>query len=121
ISLRPGGEGEKAPEELMIARFFALLQQWLRVIGIFDILESIVASGVAGNELVTMVDAQPIRRGFERKRLAGVVGRDGVAVGLENNAKLPRGPDLRDRGDIERMQRQGPEIWPLFVPCLDRL
>ena len=33
IGLRPRGEGEKAQEELMIARFFALLQQWLRVIG----------------------------------------------------------------------------------------
>ena len=48
IGLRPRGEGEKAPKELMIARFFALLQQWLGVIGVFDILESIVASGCGG-------------------------------------------------------------------------
>ena len=51
IRLCPRGEREKAHEELVIAGFFALLQQWLGVIGVFDILEPIVASGVAGNEL----------------------------------------------------------------------
>ena len=37
--------------------------------------------------VVTVVDAEPIGIGFQRERLAGVVGRDGVAVGLEKNVK----------------------------------
>ena len=35
IRLRLGGEGEKTPEELMIAGFFPLLQQRFGVIGVF--------------------------------------------------------------------------------------
>ena len=52
IRLRPRREREKAHEELMIAGFFALLQERLGVIGVFDILEPLVPSGMAGNELV---------------------------------------------------------------------
>ena len=89
IGLCPRREGEKPHEELVIAGFFALCEEGFGVIGVFDILEAIVASDVAGNERVPVVDAEPIGIGFERERLAGVVGRDRVAVGLEGNAKLP--------------------------------
>ena len=61
---------------------------------------------MAGNELVTQIETQPIGIGFQRQGVAGVVGGDGIAVGLEGNAKLPGGADLGHGGDIEGMQRQ---------------
>ena len=64
IGLRPRREGEKAPEELMIAGFFPLLQQGLGVIGVFHILEPVVASRMAGNERVPVVEAEPIGIGL---------------------------------------------------------
>ena len=76
------------------------------MIGVFNVLEPIVASGVAGNERGPVVEAEPIGIGFERERLASVVGGHGVAVRVQGNAKLPGGADLRDRGNIKRMQRQ---------------
>ena len=50
IRLRPRREREKAPEELVIAGFFPLLQERLGVIGIFDIVEPVVLSRMASNE-----------------------------------------------------------------------
>ena len=104
----------------MIAGVCPLLQQGLGVIGVFHILAPIVASSMAGNERVSGVEAEPIGRGFERERLASVVGRDGVAIGVEGNTKLPGSAPLGHRGDSEGMQRQRTERQPLFVPCLDR-
>ena len=57
VRLCPRRQREKPHEELVITGFFALLQEWLGVIGVFNILESIVASSVAGDELVTPIDA----------------------------------------------------------------
>src|SRR5262245_13739666 len=91
IGLRPRGEGKKAPEERVIAGFFALLQEWLGMIRVFHILEPLVPSGMAGNELVPQIDAQSIGVGLERQSVAGILGGDGIAVGLQGNAKLPRG------------------------------
>ena len=51
IRLCPRRERQKPQEELVIAGFFALLQERLGVIGVFNVLEPIVASGMAGNEL----------------------------------------------------------------------
>jgi hypothetical protein len=41
-----GREGQKAPEELVIAGFFALRQEWLGMIGVFEIPMAVIAAGV---------------------------------------------------------------------------
>ena len=76
------GEGKKPPEELVSAGFLAVLEQRLGMIGVFNILETIIAARMAGNELVAPIEAEPVRIGFEGEELAGVVGGDGIAVGL---------------------------------------
>src|SRR5215471_18671982 len=106
VCLGPRRQRQKSQAELVITALFAVLQERLGVIRVFNVLEPIVASGVAGNERVPVVEAEPIRRGFQRERLAGRVGRNGVAVCIQGNAKLPGGADLRDRGNIKRMERQ---------------
>src|SRR5215471_6427899 len=67
IGLGARREREKAHEDFMISGFFALLQQGLGVIGIFDILESVILAGMAGNELVPEVNTQAIRIRFQRQ------------------------------------------------------
>ena len=116
VGLGPRRQRQKPQEELVSAGLFAVLQERLGVIGVFNVLEPLVASGVAGNERVPVVEAEPIGRGFERECLAGVVGWHGVAVRVQGNAKLPGGSDLRDRGGIKRMQRQRAQRRPLLVP-----
>ena len=71
---------------------------------------------MAGNELVPLIETQAIGIGFQRQGVAGVLRGDGIAVGLDGNAKLPGGADLGHGGDIERMQRHGTQRRPLGVP-----
>src|SRR5262249_59223614 len=115
---RPRRESEKAPEELMSAGFFPLLQQRLGVIGVFHILEPIVASSMAGNKRVPVVEAEPIGISFEREHLASVVGGGGVAIGVEGNTKLPGGAHLGHGGGIEGLERPGAERDAPRVPTL---
>jgi len=64
VRLSPRGQREKPHEELVIAGFFALLQEGLGVIRVFDIRVPVVPSGMAGNELVTEIETQAIGIGF---------------------------------------------------------
>src|SRR5205823_6624796 len=75
-----------------------------------------VPAGMAGNERVPVVEAEPIRVGFERQGLAGIRGWHRIAIGIEGNAKLPGGSDLRHRRDIEWMQWQGAQPRSLCLP-----
>ena len=43
------------------------------MIRVFHILEPIVVSGMAGNELVPQIDAQAIWIGFQRQGVAGIL------------------------------------------------
>src|SRR6266851_10324309 len=116
IRLGPRRERKKAHENFVITGFFALLQQGLGVIGIFDIGVPVVPSGMAGNELVSKIETEAIGIGFQRQGVAGVLRWDGIAVGLDGNAKLVGGADLGYSGNIERMQRHGPQRRPLGLP-----
>ena len=116
IRLGPRREGEKAPEERGIARFFALGEEGWGVIRLCASLEAIIASDVASNELVPVVETAPIGRGFAREGVAGIVGRPRIAIGVEGNATLPGGSDLRHRGGITRMPRQRAQRGALLLP-----
>lgn len=116
VRLGPRREREKPQQEFVIAGFFALLQQWRGVIGVFDSCVPIVPSGMASKERIPLGETQAIWRGCERESLAGRVGRDGRTVGIDGNAELPGGSDRRHGGDSERRQRHRTHIRPLFVP-----
>src|ERR671931_453915 len=73
VRLGPRRQRQKPEKELVRAGLFAVLQEGFGVIGVFNVLEPIVASGVTGNERGPVVEAEPIGIGFERERLAGVV------------------------------------------------
>jgi hypothetical protein len=112
----PRRQGQKPQEELVVASFFAMLQERFGVIGVVNGLEPLVASGVPGNERVSVGEAESIGISFERERLAGGVGGHGGAVRVQGNAKLPGGADLGHGGNIKRMQRQWAERRPLLGP-----
>src|SRR5262249_25843033 len=88
----------------------------LGVIRVFHIFEALVAAHVAGDELITVVEAQAIGIGFERERLPGALRGDGVAVRLDGNTKLPGGADLGHGGNVKGLQRHRPQRRPLGLP-----
>ena len=89
------------------------------MIGVFEIAMAIVAAQVSGDELVLVVETEPVGIGFEGEGLSGQVGRDGIAVGVEGDAKLPGGAYLRDRGDIKGCSGQRAEMGLFALPKLD--
>ena len=55
-----GREGEEALQELLMTGASALCEEFARVVGIFEVAVSVVASGVSGDEFVIVVDAQAV-------------------------------------------------------------
>jgi hypothetical protein len=57
----------------MVTRLFALFEQGLGVIGVFEVTMAVVTSWVLGHERVLAVDAEPIGIGVEGEGLSGEV------------------------------------------------
>ena len=69
----------------------ALFEQDLRMIGVLDILTPIEAAHVTGDELVLMVQTEPIGVRFDGEQLSGIARGYRVAIGVEDDAELTRG------------------------------
>ena len=65
VVLRVGIQGEEAHEDLLVTGSFSLSEQFLGMIGIFKVFVSVIGSCMTGNELVPMIDADPVRIAFE--------------------------------------------------------
>ena len=64
-------EGQKAHEDLVIAGFFALLEQGLGMIGVFDVEVAIVTAGMTRHELVLVIETEAVGIGFQGEGLPG--------------------------------------------------
>ena len=91
------------------------------MIRILDVLVAVIAARMAGDQLVVMIEADPVGIGFQRQLSAGILGRHRVAVGIERHAELARCPDLGDGGDVEAVMGQRVEIGPLIFETHNRL
>ena len=86
------------------------------MIGVFKVAMAVVASRMAGDQLVLMVEAEPVGVCFQRQRRPGQVGRHGVAVSVQGDAKLPGRSHLGHGSDIEGMQRERAEVRLFALP-----
>src|ERR1700751_4895591 len=62
----PRAKRIKTQEEFGVARFCALLEQLFGVIGVFEVPVTIVATAVGSDQLLVMINAEPIGKGFKR-------------------------------------------------------
>ena len=89
-----GPDGFVLGNELSRARLATLAglaplgEQFLRMIGILDILPPIVAADMASDELVLVVYAHPIRVSLQRHALTRQLGRHRIVVGVERDTEL---------------------------------
>ena len=95
-----GGRGSAAGQQLLIAGPAALLEQGPRMIGVLEVLVTVVAADVAGDELVLMVEAQMIGIELEGQGGPGVFGGDRIGVGVHRDAELAVGPCRQDDADV---------------------
>ena len=73
IELRLVGQTQELTQQTRLARTFALRQQRFGMIRILDVLVTIEAAGVAGHEAILVVDAQPVRVGFDGQTAPGIL------------------------------------------------
>ena len=56
---------EAQQQQFGVACCTALIEQFLDLLGILEVLVPVVAAGVGGDQLLAVVDAEPIGKGFE--------------------------------------------------------
>jgi hypothetical protein len=64
ILLGMRAESVKAQEQFGVASLASLIEQVLDVIWVFEVSVPIVATGMGGNQLLVMINAEPIGEGF---------------------------------------------------------
>jgi hypothetical protein len=65
-------ESIKAQEQFGVASLASLIEQVLDVIWVFEVPVPIVATGMGGNQLLVMINAEPIGEGFEHHPLGSI-------------------------------------------------
>ncbi len=70
--------------------------QLFGMIRVFDILTAVIGSDMAGNQFFLMIDAKPVRIGFQGQTLPGIFCRYGIAIGIQGDPELFAGAYLRD-------------------------
>jgi hypothetical protein len=62
-------EGIKTQKQFGVAGLASLIEQILDVIGVFEVPVTIVAKGVGGDQLLVMINAEPIGEGLKYQPL----------------------------------------------------
>jgi len=68
-----------------------LLEQLFDVIGVFEVPVPVVATGVGSNQLLVMINAEPLGKGFKRERLGGITAGYRIAIDIEPDPKAAVG------------------------------
>jgi hypothetical protein len=87
ILLAKRAESVKAQEQFGVAGLASLLEQILDVIWVFEVPVPIVATGVAGDELLVMINAEPIGEGFEHQSLGSIEAWHRIAIGIKHDTE----------------------------------
>src|SRR6516165_11994731 len=116
IGCRIGREPEKARNQALFAGAPALSEQTFGVVGVFDVLMPAIVAGVAGNELVVEVGANPVRIGFDRQSTVSIADGDGIMIGVQSDAELARGNTGEGAGDVIGVRVEWPEMRSFLHP-----
>lgn len=64
----------------------ALAEEFLDVVGVFKIAVALVGTGMGGDEVFAVINADPVGERLEQEALGGVEGGHRVAVGVQDDA-----------------------------------
>ena len=109
-----GAKRDKAHEDLLVGGLFALSDQLLGMIRVLDVLVPVIGSWMAGDELIVVIDADPVGIGFEGQPCSGMLGGHGVVIGVNGDTKLRRSPHLPYGADVAGMGGKGLEAGFFF-------
>ena len=120
IGLRARRQRQEVDQQALLARRLALRQQLPLVVGVGDVLVAVHAAGMACEQLVAVVDADPIGIGLERQAQTRVARGHRVVIAVERDAELlgrahRAHPRQIESGRIERQQMRA-----FLLEVLDR-
>jgi len=87
ILLGTRAESIKTQEQFGVAGLTSLIEQILDVIWVFEVPVPIVATGVAGNQLLVMINAEPIGEGFEHQPLGSIKAWHRITIGIKHDTE----------------------------------
>ena len=76
---------------MLFSRMAPLIEQFTRMIRVLKVLIAVITAPVPGDQLLVMVNAEPVGIGLEDHGLSGIVRRHGVAIAFKLYAKLVGG------------------------------
>ena len=83
ILLGTRAESIKTQEQFGVAGLASLIEQILDVIWVFEVPVPILATGVGGDQLLVMINAEPIGEGFEHQPLGGIKAWHRITIGIK--------------------------------------
>ena len=72
VVFRARAQGVEAQQELGVGGFAALVEEFLYVVGIFEVPVPLVAAGMSGNQIGPVIDAEPVGEEFEGEACGSV-------------------------------------------------
>jgi len=106
-----GAKGQKAQEELLLARLLAVQEQGGHVVGQLVILVAVVAAHRLGYELFLVINQEPVGKPFQGELARRILTRDRVTVAIDLDAELTVDPDGVRDGRLVRQRMQGLELF----------
>src|ERR671925_1978308 len=90
------------------------------MVGVFEILVAVIAAWVARDELLLVVEADPIGIGLYRQTGTGIFGGHRIAVSIEGHPELLGSAHRGDRCAVVGYGGQGFELGLFFLKALHR-
>ena len=100
-------EAEETHEEFLVPCLGSVLDQSFGMVGVFIIFVSIISAGMAGDELLLMIDAEAVGVDSQAEFGAGIPVGNGIGIGVDFDAELRGSPELNGSADIIRVRWQG--------------
>ena len=100
IELGLRAEGVEGEQPFGVPGAAALFEEFLDVVGVFEVAVALVAAGVGGDEVVGVIEAEAVGEGVEGELLGGVEVGHGVAVGVQDDAAAVGDPNGAGDGDV---------------------
>src|ERR1700745_2014020 len=91
-------ESIKTQEQFGVAGLASLIEQILDVIWVFEVPVPIVATGVGGDQLLGMINAERIGEGFEHQPLGSITAWHRITIGIKHTEPIVSAHGVGDAG-----------------------
>jgi hypothetical protein len=107
VFLGTRAEGVEARKKVCLAGPASLVEEFLYVIGIFEVTMAFIAAGMGGDEVRCVIEAEAVGVSLQREPLRGVERRHRVAVAIQHDAAAVGDAYDADHAGVSGQWREG--------------